>query len=206
MPKINALQKEEPPRETVNLGDRAIDNLAFIRETIERSTHFTAVPGYGGILMGATAAAAAYIASGQALMKDWLFTWGVEAALAVAIGLLAMWQKSKLSQVSLLSVPARKFAMGFLPPITVGAAVTAGLWRFGLFEAMVHVWMLCYGAAVACGGAFSVRAVPVMGWCFIALGAVAFALPAGYGSVMMAASFGLLHIIFGIVIARRYGG
>jgi hypothetical protein len=45
-----------------------------------------------------------------------------------------------------------------------------------------------------------------MGWCFIALGAVAFVLPTSYGNVMMAASFGLLHIAFGAIIARRYGG
>jgi hypothetical protein len=71
---------------------------------------------------------------------------------------------------------------------------------------MPPVWMLCYGAAVVTGGAFSVRAVPVMGWVFIAMGAVSFTLPAVYGNYLMAASFGLTHIIFGAVIARRYGG
>jgi hypothetical protein len=45
-----------------------------------------------------------------------------------------------------------------------------------------------------------------MGWCFMALGAIAFVLPTSYGNTMMAASFGVLHIVFGIVIARRYGG
>ena len=66
--------------------------------------------------------------------------------------------------------------------------------------------MLSYGAAVVCGGAFSVRVVPVMGWFFMALGAIAFAIPASNGNIMMAASFGMLHIIFGAIIARRYGG
>lgn len=190
----------------INLGDRAIDNLKFIRETMERSTSFTAVPGYGGMLMGLTAIVAAYIANGQPLVRDWLFTWMAEAALAFAIGLLAMWQKSRLVGGSLLSTPARKFAIAFAPPLAVGVALTLGLWRLGHFEAMIPAWMLCYGAAVACGGAFSVRIVPVMGWCFIAFGAAAYTLPTGWSNWAMASSFGLLHIIFGAVIARRYGG
>jgi hypothetical protein len=66
--------------------------------------------------------------------------------------------------------------------------------------------MLTYGAAIVCGGAFSVRIIPVMGWCFMALGAVAFILPISYGNLMMASSFGLVHIIFGAIIAKKYGG
>jgi hypothetical protein len=186
--------------------NRAIDNLRFIRDTMERSTHFTAVPGYGGILMGLTAIVAAYIANSQPYLAEWLFTWMVEALLAFSIGLLAMWQKSKLGGISLVSPPARKFVMSSVPPMICGVAITLGLWRFGHYEMMMPVWMVCYGAAVACGGAFSVKVVPVMGWCFMVLGAAAFAMPAGYGNWMMAASFGLLHIVFGAIIARRYGG
>ncbi len=206
MAKTSALRNAEESSQPINLGDRAIDNLEFIRETMERSTSFTAVPGYGGMLMGVTAVVAAYIAHQQPLVRDWFVTWLVEAALAFAIGLLAMWQKSRLGETSLLSAPARKFALSFVPPLIVGVAITLGLWRYGYYEMMAPVWMLCYGAAVVCGGAFSVRVVPVMGWLFIVMGAAAFALPAAFGNYLMAASFGLTHIIFGAVIGRRYGG
>ena len=197
---------EHEGSKAVNISDRAIDNLAFIRETMERSVHFTAVPGYGGILMGVTAAAAAYIASTQANLRDWLIVWLVEAALAFSIGLLAMWQKAKIAGGPLVSTPAKKFAIGFAPPLIAGVAITLGLWRYEHYEMMAPIWMLCYGASVVCGGAYSVRVIPVMGWCFMVLGAAAFAMPAVYGNWLMAASFGGLHIIFGGVIARRYGG
>jgi len=200
------IREEEPGREPVNLGDRAIDNLQFIRETMERSTHFTAVPGYGGVLMGVTALVATYIAMQQVYLRDWLITWIVEAFLAFAIGLLAMWQKARLGETSLLSTPARKFALSFAPPLIAGVALTLGLWRYEHYEMLPGVWMLCYGAAVVCGGAFSVRVVPVMGWCFVVFGAAAYALPASSGSYLLAASFGLLHIVFGAVIGKRYGG
>lgn len=205
MAKIQPIRKEER-NEPVNIGDRALDNLKFIRETMERSTHFTAVPGYGGVFMGLTAVAAAIIANLQPLVKDWLIVWLIEAILAFSIGLFAMWQKSKISNTSLLSVPARKFAMSFLPPLVCGIVLTLGLWRFGHFEVMVPLWLLLYGAAVVTGGAFSVRIVPIMGWCFISLGTIAFFLPAGSGNQLMGLGFGVLHIIFGLIIARRFGG
>ncbi|MEO6052046.1 MAG: hypothetical protein ABIP78_12055 [Pyrinomonadaceae bacterium] len=207
MPKTNAMRRDETQGDQpVQLGDRAIDNLQFIRETMERATSFTAVPGYGGMLMGVTALVAAYIASTQVFLVDSLGTWLVEAFLAFAIGLLAMWQKSKITGGSLVSAPARKFAMSFAPPLIVGFVIVIGLWRYGHYYEMAPVCMLAYGAAVVCGGAFSVRVVPVMGWCFMALGALAFALPTNYSNLMMALSFGVLHIIFGAIIARRYGG
>lgn len=207
MPKLHAIREEHNlENEPVNLGDRAIDNLKFIRETMERSTHFTAVPGYGGMLMGVTAIAAAYIASQQIYLRDWLIVWLTEAGLAFAIGMLAMWQKSKLTGASLISIPAKKFAFGFTPSLICGVAITLGLWRFQHYEVMAPVWTLLYGAAVVTGGAFSAKIVPIMGWIFIAAGCIAFLLPAAYGNYLMGASFGLLHIVFGAIIARRYGG
>lgn len=207
MGKVQAIRKEETTaNEPINIGDRAIDNLKYIRETMERSAIFTSVPGYGGIFMGATAVAAAVIANFQPFIRDWLTVWLVEAFLAAGIGFFAMWQKSKITNTSLISAPARKFALGFLPPILCAIFITFGLWRFGHFEVMIPIWILLYGAAVVCGGANSVRIVPIAGWCFIAVGAVAFFLPAGFGNAMMGASFGILHIVFGAIVAWKHGG
>ncbi len=192
---------DEPP----SLHGRAMDNLEFIREAMQRSTEFTAVPGYGGALMGATAIGAAVIASGQT-WRYWLVTWLVEAFLAFAIGLLTMWQKSKAVETPLTSTPAKKFAYGFAPPLFAGIILTAMLYFNSLFEYLPCVWLTLYGTAVVSGGAYSVKAVPIMGWLFILLGAVAVFVPLGYGNYLMGAGFGGLHIIFGLIIARRFGG
>jgi hypothetical protein len=207
MAKISAIKSDPETRnDPVHLSDHAIENLRFIRETMERSTHFTAVPGYGGILMGITAVVAAYIAQTQVYQRDWLVVWIIEASLAFSIGLLAMWQKAKIADQSLFSMPAKKFAFGFTPPLVAAVVITLGLWRFERYEVMAPIWMLLYGVSVVTGGAFSVRIVPVMGWLFMAMGALCFALPAAYGNYLMGASFGLLHIVFGAIIAKRYGG
>ena len=207
MAKLQAIRKEEiEANELPSLSGRAMDNLQFIRETMERSTSFTAVPGYGGVFMGLTAIAASAIAHQQALVKDWLTVWILEAILAFFIGLFAMWQKAKISETPLNSAPARKFVLSFLPPLICAVILTFGLWRFGFFEAMIPSWLLLYGAAVITGGSFSVRAVPLMGWCFIVLGAIAFAAPTSFGNLLMGLGFGVLHIVFGTIIARKFGG
>jgi len=207
MAKIQAIRKaNDEANEPVNIGDRAMDNLRFIRETMERSAVFTSVPGYGGALMGATAIGAAIIAHNQPSIRDWLIVWLVEAILAVSIGFFALWQKAKNSGESLISVPAKKFASAFAPPIVAGIILTALFYYREFFAFLPCAWLTLYGTAVVTGGAYSVRIVPIVGWIFIALGAVAAFAPANAGNLLMALGFGVLHIVFGLIVARRYGG
>ena len=207
MAKIGAIREtHNAGREPVNLGDRAMDNLRFIRETMERSAVFTSVPGYGGALMGATAIGAAIVAHNQTSIRSWLIVWLVEALLAFSIGLFALWQKSKNSGESLASVPARKFARAFAPPIVAAIILTALFYYRGFYEFLPCVWLTLYGTAVVTGGAYSVRIVPFVGWIFIALGAVAAFAPPSAGNLLMACGFGAAQIVFGLVVARRHGG
>jgi hypothetical protein len=208
MAKIQAIrsEKDEIADEPPSLHGRAMDNLRFIRETMERSAVFTSVPGYGGALMGLTAIGASVIAAQQTEIRFWLITWLVEAALAFIIGLFAMWQKSKFAGTPLTSQPARKFAFCLTPPLIAGVILTALFYKNNWFAELPSVWLTLYGTAVVTGGIYSVRIVPVAGWCFVALGLVSVFLPAGYGNLMMGLGFGILHVVFGLIIARRYGG
>ncbi len=207
MAKIQAIRKQNVEANApVNISERAMDNLKFIRETMERSAVFTSVPGYGGALMGATAIGAAIIAHNQPTIREWLIVWLVEAILAVIIGLFALWQKSKNAGESLASVPARKFASGFVPPIIAGIVLTALFYNHGFFVYLPCAWLTLYGTAVVTGGAYSVKIVPIVGWIFVTLGAVAAFAPSSWGNVLMALGFGVLHIVFGLIVARRYGG
>jgi hypothetical protein len=182
------------------------EDLRFIRDTMERSAAFTAVSGWGQVLVGFTAFAAAVVAARQVSPFAWLRVWLAEGTVAVVIGLLACTRKANRSGLPLFSGPARKVALGLAPPLVAGAFLTFLLFRSGLELALPATWLLLYGAGIMTGGAYSVPTVPVMGLSFMLLGGLAVLGPAGWGNWFLAAGFGALHIVFGFLIARRHGG
>lgn len=192
--------------EPVSLQTHAMDNLRLIRETMERAGSFTAVPGWGGVVIGVSAFGAAGIARRQATVERWLIAWLLEAAVALVVAVLAIRRKATAAKGPVFSAPARRFVLSFAPPMLVGGMLTAVLYRAGVAAAIPGTWLLLYGTGVVTGGAFSVRVIPVMGLCFMLLGAMALFCPLAWGTAFLAAGFGGLHVAFGIVIARRYGG
>lgn len=190
----------------IPIDARAADHLRYIRETMENAAEFTAVPGWGGVAIGLTALAAAYLASWQSSPRAWLAVWLAEAFVAVAIAAPAAATKARRVNSRLFSGPGRRFALSFVPPIIVGGLLTFALFNLGVWSTLPGVWLLLYGTAIVTGGAFSVRAVPIMGICLMALGAAALLAPAAWGNLFMAAGFGFVHVVFGVWIALRYGG
>jgi hypothetical protein len=183
-----------------------MDDLSFIRRTMERATAFTAVPGWGGVAMGGVALVAAAIASRTQTVTAWVACWVAAAVVALLFGGWAMVAKARHGGTPVFTSSGRRFVLSFLPPLAVGALLTVVLVRSGLVHTLPGMWLLLYGTGVVTGGAFSVRAVPVMGACFMLLGATALFGPADWGNALMATGFGGLHIVFGLIIARRYGG
>jgi hypothetical protein len=195
-----------PAPEPVELQAHALDSLTYIRRTMERAGSFTAVPGVGGVFMGATAMAAAWIAASQPSTARWFAVWLGEAVLALLIGMAAAARKSAHFRVPLFSAPGRKFVAAFVPSMSAGALLTAALFQAGMIRMLPGVWLLLYGAGVMAAGAASVRIVPLMGACFMAAGAAALVAPTAWGNGLLAAGFGGLHILFGVIIAVKYGG
>ncbi len=185
----------------------AMENIRFIRDAMSRATEFTAVPGWGGVLMGVTAIVTAALSGPPDNSLRWVLIWFADAAVAAAIALAAMTMKARRIGAPLSSAaPAYRFALAYVPPLVAGMVLTPVFATMGLMARLPGCWLLLYGTAAATGGAFSVRVVPLMGLCFMALGVIAFAAPASWGHWLMAAGFGGLHIGFGLAIARRYGG
>jgi hypothetical protein len=191
--------------DAIALHDRAIDDLRFIRETMERAGAFTAVPGWGGVAVGVTALIAAAVAATRD-PDTWIAIWLGEAVLSLAIAAWAIGRKARAANVPVLRGPGHKFLRSFLPPMAVGALLTVVFLNTGSTAMLPGTWLLLYGTAVMTAGAFSVRVVPVMGLCFMATGTAAFFCPPEWHDGLMAFGFGGLHILFGLIIARRHGG
>jgi len=184
-----------------------LEQIRFIRQTMESAGSFTAVPGFGQIAVGVTALAAAFYAAKQEVIAErWMAIWLAESVLALAIAAFAVVRKARRANQSLLSGPARKFGLSFVPPIGVGALLTFLMYRAGMVAALPAMWLLLYGTAVVTGGAFSVGIVPVMGMCFLGLGTMAVFTPSSWANAYMALGFGGLHLVFGGIIARKHGG
>ena len=194
-----------PPDDPTALGDRALENLSFIRNTMERATSFTGVPGWGGVVMGCTALVATAVAARTTAPQDWLRVWLVEGVVAFLIGAWSLGRKSRRLQGTAFTRPARQFFLSFAPPVLAGALLTAVLWQAGQARLLPGTWLLLYGTGVVTGGAFSVRAVPLMGVVLIVIGVVALSWPA-WGTAGLAVGFGGVQIAFGLYIARRHGG
>ena len=184
----------------------ALDDLRFIRKTLENSTSFTAVPGWGMVAMAGIAAVAAAVAWRQPGFDNWCVVWMVAAVVALSTALGTMHRKATRAGVTLFSGPGRKFVLNFLPPLMVGALLTLVLYRAGAVRTIPGMWMLLYGTGVVSGGAFSARIVPAMGFCFMGMGALALLAPVAWTNWFMIAAFTGLHLVFGLMIARKYGG
>jgi hypothetical protein len=194
----------------VALHDRAMDNLRYIREAMERSGSFTHVSGMGGVGMGLAALAAAALATTARTPVEWVTVWLVAAGVALAISVLFMARKSRADGASLLSGPGRKFAWSVTPALAAGAVLTLALVRAGDISMLPGMWLLLYGTGVVTGGSHSVRPIPVMGATLMAFGVAALLAPSGWdtgwGNLWMAVGFGGVHLVFGAIIWRKYGG
>ena len=188
------------------LHARAMDDLRFIRQTMENASAFTAISGWGQFFIGLTAVGAGLIAAAQPTAERWTLVWFAAALISVAIGVASTGFKAKAARLPLWNGPVRKFVWSIVPPLIVGALLTVVLIRAQHHAFLPGVWLLLYGTGVVTGGAVSVRIVPIMGLCFMVLGAIALLGPPGWGNGLLIAGFGGVHMLFGLAIARRHGG
>jgi hypothetical protein len=199
---VSQPKPEAPPA----LHERAMDNLRYIRETMERATAFTGISGWGEVAIGGTAIVATIIAANQGTFKGWLAVWVAEGLISMLIAGWSMDRKARAVDMPLMSRLGRKAVFSLSPPLIAGALLTIVLVRARLTSAIPGTWLLLYGTGVVTGGMFSVPAVPLMGLCFMALGAGALFAPPELANWFMGIGFGGLHLIFGVIIARKYGG
>ena len=193
--------------EPESIHDRALDQIRYIRSAVESGGAFTAVPGLGGVAMGVVGLVAAAVAAPETgSPKRWLAVWLIAAAIAVTIGIVSMVRKSREAGPSLVSVPARRFALAFFPALAAAAVLTIALVQRQAWDLLPPLWLLSYGVAVTGGGALSVRIVPFMGLALLLIGLLVLFVPFQVANLLLGLGFGVVQIAAGVVIMRRYGG
>lgn len=190
-----------------SLADRAEADLAFVRGVLARSHQFTAVPGLGGVLMGVTALAAAVLAAMQPTQGRWLVVWLSELVVAFAIGLITLIRKARRSGTPLSGSPARRFALGIMPSVVVGAMLTYAAIHANAWELLAPIWLCCYGLGVlGAGAASAVPPVLMLGTTFVVVGLLAILTPPAWNNLWLGVGFGCAHVCVGAMVMRRHGG
>ena len=182
----------------------AEENLAYIRQTMESASTFTAVSGWGLVAVGVLGLLASWLswaAATPALLRVWIPT----AILCLVISGSGNAVKARRLQVPLWTGSFRKMVWGVAPALAAGAILTQALMTQGASHLLPGTWLALYGAGVTAGGTFSVRAVRWMGLTMLALGMLAL-LQVDLGLALLAIGFGGVHVAFGLYIVRVHGG
>lgn len=187
------------------IESRALGTLAYIRASIESSSSMD-VPGMAGIVMGSIGVLAALAVSRPRWAPYWLEIWLAAAALAFVLGGALVARQITRRGHSRYLGPARKFMLCLCPALLAGAMLTWVLWSAAAADVIPGMWLLLYGCAVLSASTVTsagiTRLVCMMGTLFVALGAMTFALPAAAHTLTLGLGFGVLHIVFGILIGR----
>jgi hypothetical protein len=191
------------------IESRALGTLDYIRASIESSSSLD-VPGMAGIVMGSIGVLAAIVVSLPRWAPHWLAIWLAAAAVAFVLGgTLVARQITSRGRTRYLG-PARKFLLCLCPSLVAGAVLTVVFATSGMTGFIPGTWLLLYGCAVLSASTVTAagiaRLICIMGTLFIALGSMAFALPAAAHTALLGLGFGVLHILFGILIGRATHG
>jgi hypothetical protein len=173
---------------------------------MESASAFTAFSGPGLVAIGLIGGAVGLLAAREPRPQRWIALWLGAALASLAVAVLSTLWKARAAGQPLVSGPLRKFGLALAPPVVAGAILTVVLARAELYALLPGLWLLLYGTALVTGGAFSVRIVPLVGAGFMVLGVSALFLAPEWTGALMVAGFGGLHVTFGVLVARRYGG
>jgi hypothetical protein len=194
---------------TVAIDSHALGTLNYIRASIEAAGAF-AVPGTAGIAMGAVGIAAAGVASIPALSPHWLIIWLTAAAMGSGLGVVLIARHRSGKGLPLYRGPARRFVLCLCPALLAGGVLTGVLWQAGETRLIPGAWLLLYGCAVLSAtlmtAATMMRLIGMMGALFVVASGLAFELPPHWHNIVLGGGFGLLHLVFGLLIGRLDGG
>jgi len=191
-----------------SVHEHAEGQLRVIRAAMERAGSFTAVPGWGGVLMGAIGIVAGVVAGRAHEPRDWVLVWLAAAGAAVPIGVAALAHRARTAGVDLAAGVARRFVLSLATPVAAGVVLSAGLLQRESYDLLPSVWLTLYGTGIIVAGIFSIRLLTVLGVSFMVLGAAAAFAPWWLATLLVAVGFGGLHLLTGsIVLAadRRSG-
>ncbi len=203
------------------MSDKYIQDIAEIRQMMEKSSRFISLSGLSGVMAGIYALIGAYVAwklayTSETLVYDQLIvrdvrgnlTWlMLDAAavllLAIITGVYLTRQKAKKQGVKTWDKTAQRLLINLLIPLVTGGILVVIFYYQGLIGLIAPTTLIFYGLGLINASYYTYRDVRFLGISEVVLGLVASAV-IGYGLLIWAIGFGVLHIIYGAMMYFKY--
>lgn len=201
----------------VSEKEASLETLKDIRNIMERSARFLSLSGWSGVWAGAVALA------GAAIAKKWLdLPYDMDAVddymlvalrfvgLALVIFFVALagafyftWRKTRAQGGKIWNSASRRMMLHMAIPLLAGGVFSAAFIYYGHEMYITATCLIFYGLALINGSTYTVTDIKFMGVLEIALGCLSLFIP-GYGLLFWTIGFGILHILYGIIMWNKY--
>jgi hypothetical protein len=139
----------------------------------------------------------------EALAKDLILIAAVTFIAAFALAFLFTYLRSRKAGVAIWGYTARRVMINVLVPMLAGGLLVWRMMQLGVYGLIAPACLLFYGLALINGSKYTLTEIRYLGYGQLILGALNLWM-LGYGLYFWAAGFGLLHIIYGIVMWNKY--
>lgn len=201
-------------------SENSLETLQEIRSIMERSARFLSLSGWSGIWAGTIALIGAYIAN-MRLPSAWIARKNPECILcdaatvqllwlaiiilftALSGGIFFTWRKVKKQGLNLWNHASRKLLIQVAIPLIAGGVFCIALLGNGDNIYLSPASLIFYGLALINGSKYTISDIRYLGIFEVVLGAVNLFIPE-YAIYFWASGFGVLHILYGIIMWNKY--
>ena len=197
------------------------EDLAHIRSMMERSSRFISLSGLSGVFAGLVALlGAVYVyfvfqregidyfdgkrnVFSEDLVRELAIIGAAILVLAVLSGYIFTARKSKEKNLQIWDQTTKRLLFNFAVPLTTGGLFCLGLLYHEIFVFVAPTTLIFYGLALVNASKYTFTDIQYLGLCQIVLGLLSFFF-LGWGLVFWAFGFGVLHIVYGLVMHKKY--
>jgi hypothetical protein len=216
-------QKPLPASGAGDIPGDSLQDIKDIRRIMERSSRFISLSGLSGITAGIFALAGAWL--GRQTLQEYYGSYNSKGffsgddfsklkikliGLAVAVFVAAFasafyftWKRTREKGLSLWDHSSKKLFWNMAIPLVAGAAFILAMLRHDEWRFVAPSCLIFYGLALVNASKYTLTDIRYLGYCQIILGLANMMYP-GYGLYFWAAGFGLLHIVYGIIMWYKY--
>lgn len=197
------------------------EDLSHIRSMMERSSRFISLSGLSGVFAGLAALiGAGYVYFiflregidyfdgdrnffGQALVRELVIVGTAILLAAIFSGYIFTANKSKKKGLKIWDGTTKRLLLTFAVPLVTGGVFCLALLFHHLFVWIAPATLIFYGIALVSAERYTLTDIKYLGYCQIVLGLVSLFF-LGWGLVFWAIGFGILHIVYGLIMHKKY--